>query len=137
MAVLGPPEERLGEALDEIAEVQKAARAALRPGVTGAELYAAAEDAVARSTHRERTTFLAHGIGLVSHEAPRLTDSGPVRYPATHRHRPFEPGMVLSLETDVKIEDVGFVKIEETVAVTETGHETYGDGARDWIVVDA
>jgi Xaa-Pro aminopeptidase len=45
--------------------------------------------------------------------------------------------MVLSLETDVRIPDIGFVKIEETVAVTATGHEAYGDGARDWIVVDA
>jgi Xaa-Pro aminopeptidase len=137
MAVLGQPDARLREALAEIGEVQEAARAALRPGATGAELYAAAEEAVARSAHRERTTFLAHGIGLVTHEAPRLTDSGPVRYPATHRDRPLEPGMVLSIETDAKIEDIGFVKIEETVAVTELGHEAYGDGALDWIVVDA
>jgi Xaa-Pro aminopeptidase len=137
MAVLGPPDAHLQEALDEVGEVQDAARAAVRPGATGAELYASAEDAVARSTHRERTSFLAHGIGLVSHEAPRLTDTGPVRYPATHRDRPLEPGMVLSLETDVRIPDIGFVKIEETVAVTATGHEAYGDGARDWIVVDA
>src|SRR5262249_7304161 len=108
MAVLGQPDARLREALAEIGEVQEAARAALRPGATGAELYAAAAEAVARSTHRDRTPLLAHGIGLVTHEAPRLTDSGPVRYPATHRDRPLEPGMVLSIETDAKIEDIGF-----------------------------
>ena len=29
---------------------------------------------------RNHTHFLAHGMGLVSHEAPRLTATGPVPY---------------------------------------------------------
>jgi Xaa-Pro aminopeptidase len=137
MAVLGQPSAQMSEALAEIAAVQQAAREAVRSGTTGALIYEAAEDAVGRSPSGDRMAFVAHGMGLVSHEAPRLTDTGPVRYPATHRHRPLEPGMVLSIETDARIEGLGFVKLEDTVVVTETGHEAYGDDARDWIIVDA
>ena len=47
----------------------------------GGEIYAAAEPLVrqARSQHNH-LHFLAHGMGLISHEAPRLTSSGPVPY---------------------------------------------------------
>ena len=37
----------------------------------------------AASRQHNHLHFLAHGMGLVSHEAPRLTSSGPVPYPAT------------------------------------------------------
>jgi Xaa-Pro aminopeptidase len=134
MAVHGEPDAQMQEALEEIRTIQSAARAAVRPGAAGGDVYRAAEEAVRGSRYRDRTAFLAHGMGLVTHEAPRLTDTGPVRYPATHRDRPLEPGMVLSIETDMKIDGVGFVKLEDTVVVTASGHEGYGDDARDWIV---
>jgi Xaa-Pro aminopeptidase len=75
--------------------------------------------------------FLAHGMGLVSHEAPRLTDRGPVPYPAEHRDKPLEAGMVVSVETTL-LHPRGFIKLEDTVAVTDNGHEIYGEGARGW-----
>ena len=34
--------------------------------------------------------FVAHGMGLVSHEAPRLTGTGPVPYPGNDADRPLE-----------------------------------------------
>jgi Xaa-Pro aminopeptidase len=132
MAVLGEPDARLRETLERIREIQAAARAAVRAGATGRDVYAAAEAAAAGGA----SSFIAHGMGLVTHEAPRLVDGGP-RYPATHRDRPLEAGMVLSIENDVRIDGLGFVKLEDTVVVTADGHEAYGDGARDWIVVDA
>lgn len=44
--------------------------------------------------------------------------------------------MVLSIETDLLSFEVGFTKIEDTVAVTSDGFEAYGDGARDWMVLE-
>jgi Xaa-Pro aminopeptidase len=43
--------------------------------------------------------------------------------------------MVLSIETDLRNPDVGLVKLEDTVVVTDTGCEGFGDDARDWVVV--
>jgi Xaa-Pro aminopeptidase len=71
-------------------------------------------------------------MGMVSHEAPRLTDSGPVPYPADDAGRPLEEGMVVSVETTLKHPARGFIKLEDTVVVTADGHEVYGEGARGW-----
>jgi Xaa-Pro aminopeptidase len=71
-------------------------------------------------------------MGLVSHEAPRLTDSGPVPYPADDADRPLEAGSVISVESTLQHPTRGFIKLEDTVVVTDTGHEIYGEGARGW-----
>jgi Xaa-Pro aminopeptidase len=76
--------------------------------------------------------FVAHGMGLVSHEAPRLTAQGPIPYPADDADSPLEPGMVLSIETTLLHPRRGFIKLEDTVAVTEAGHVGYGDAGRAW-----
>jgi len=132
MAIQGQPDAELEDLLGEIETVQRAAFAAVRSGVLGREIYAAAERLVTKSKHHNHLDFLAHGMGLVSHEAPRLTDSGPVPYPGDDADRPLEPGMVVSVETTLKHPSRGFIKLEDTVVVTETGHEIYGEGARGW-----
>jgi Xaa-Pro aminopeptidase len=45
--------------------------------------------------------------------------------------------MVLSIETDLYDEVVGFVKLEDTVVVTGSGHEAYGDLGRGWNIAAA
>jgi Xaa-Pro aminopeptidase len=71
-------------------------------------------------------------MGLVSHEAPRLTTRGPVPYPAEDAERPLEAGTVVSVETTLMHPTRGFIKLEDTVVVTDTGHEVYGEGGRGW-----
>ncbi|MEH2534191.1 Xaa-Pro aminopeptidase [Bradyrhizobium sp. AZCC 1588] len=132
MAVLGEPDSELKDLLAEIESVQRAAFAAVRPGAMGGEIYAAAEKRLAQSSQRDCTDFLAHGMGLVSHEAPRLTAKGPIPYDDPDARRPLEPGMVVSIETTMKHPRRGFIKLEDTVAVTATGYEIFGEGSRDW-----
>jgi Xaa-Pro aminopeptidase len=76
--------------------------------------------------------FLGHGMGLVSHEAPRLTNTGPVPYDDYDAHRPLETGMVISVETTMAHPKRGFIKLEDTAVVTTTGCDVYGEGARGW-----
>ncbi|WP_024506095.1 Xaa-Pro peptidase family protein [Bradyrhizobium sp. ARR65] len=132
MAVLGEPDAELKDLLAEIEQVQRAAFAAIKPGIAGGEIYSAAERALQTMSQRGNTEFLAHGMGLVSHEAPRLTATGPVRYDAADAKRPLEPGMVVSVETTMKHPRRGFIKLEDTVAVTPTGHEIFGESGRGW-----
>ena len=132
MAVLGEPDSELKDLLAEIEAIQRAAFAAVRPGAMGGEIYVAAERELARSSQRACTDFLAHGMGLVSHEAPRLTAKGPIPYDDPDARRPLEPGMVVSIETTMKHPRRGFIKLEDTVAVTATGHEIFGEGGRGW-----
>ena len=132
MSVLGEPDSELVDLLAEIEEIQQAARQPLRAGVIGQEVFDAALAVHRRSPHADVTTFVAHGMGLISHEAPRLTETGPVPYPATDAVLPLEAGMVLSIETTMLHPTRGFIKLEDTVAVTENGWEAFGDHARDW-----
>lgn len=134
MAVLGPPDGELVDLLGEIEEIQQAARLPVRPGAPGEEIYTAAEEAMRQAPHRASTFFVAHGMGLVSHEAPRLTSTGPVPYPADDAARPLEEGMVLSIETTLQHDRRGFIKLEDTVVVTADGHRAFGDAARNWTV---
>ncbi|WFU37426.1 Xaa-Pro peptidase family protein [Bradyrhizobium sp. CB82] len=132
MAVLGEPDGELKDLLAAIEAVQRAAFAAVRPGALGGAIYAAAEKELAGIGQRDCTDFLAHGMGLVSHEAPRLTANGPVPYDDPDARLPLEPGMVVSIETTMKHPKRGFIKLEDTVAVTPTGYEIFGGGGRDW-----
>jgi Xaa-Pro aminopeptidase len=132
MGIVGEPDAELVDLLAEIEATQQAAFKPIRAGVNGGEVYAAAEPVLKKSKLHNHYEFLAHGMGLVSHEAPRLTNSGPVPYDAYDAQRPLEDGMVISVETTLLHPRRGFIKLEDTVAVTPTGHEIYGDRARGW-----
>lgn len=112
--------------------IQQVARNAVRPGVTGREIYRAAEAAIAAAGGGVPIGFVIHGMGLVSHEAPQLTSSGDVLYDADYEDRGILPGMVLSIETTIRHPKRGFIKLEDAVYVTEHGHHAIGDAGRGW-----
>lgn len=132
MAYAGEPDAELQDLLAGIEEIQQAARKPIRAGVPGADIYREPDSLVSRSPNRDNLEFVAHGMGIVSHEAPWLTDRCSVPYPAYHAARPLEAGMVLSIETTLMHARRGFIKLEDTVVVTETGCDAYGDAGRGW-----
>ena len=132
MAILGEPDSELEDLLGEVDAIQMAARTPIRPGVNGGGIYTSAGEALQRSSLANSIEFVAHGMGLISHEAPRLTSHGPIPYPAFDADRPLEAGMVISIETTIAHPRRGFIKLEDTVAVTENGWEAFGDRGRGW-----
>ena len=132
MAIHGEPDAELEDLLAEIESIQRASMKPIKAGATGSVIYAAAEPLVHKSKHHNHLHFLAHGMGLVSHEAPRLTATGPVPYDAYDAGRPLERGMVVSVETTLQHPQRGFIKLEDTVAVTQAGFDIYGEGGRGW-----
>ncbi|HEY5380086.1 MAG TPA: Xaa-Pro peptidase family protein [Pseudolabrys sp.] len=132
MAIQGEPDAELNDLLAEVESIQRAAMKVMRAGAMGREIYGAAEPLRVKSKHHNQLEFLGHGMGLVSHEAPRLTNHGPVPYPADDADIPLEAGEVVSVETTLMHPTRGFIKLEDTVVVTEAGHEVYGEGARGW-----
>ena len=100
MGILGEPDAELRDLLAAIDEVQQAARKPIKPGGTGNEIYAIAEKVWHASPHRAAiVAFTAHGMGIVAHEAPRLSDKAPQKYPGYDADRPLEQGMIISIET--------------------------------------
>lgn len=132
MAVLGDPDAELQDLLGEVIEVQDAAMARIRAGALGGAVQGAGVETLQRSPHRDTMHFVTHGVGLVSHEVPHLTDAGPVPYRAEDAGRPLKSGMVLSVETTMLHPRRGFIKLEDTVAVTGAGFEFFGAAGRMW-----
>jgi Xaa-Pro aminopeptidase len=132
MGVAGEPDAELVDLLAEVEAIEQASMKPIRSGAMGSEIYAAADAVLHKSKLHNHTHFLAHGMGLVSHEAPRLTSSGPVPYDAYDATRPLETGMVVSVETTLQHPRRGFIKLEDTVIVQPAGFEVYGDRIRGW-----
>lgn len=130
MAILGEPDAELEDLLGEIEMIQRAAMKPIKAGATASVIYGVGDPLVHKSKNAEHMHFLAHGMGLVSHEAPRLTAR--MGYDAYDAPLPLEAGMVISVETTLQHPKRGFIKLEDTVAVTDTGYEIYGEGGRGW-----
>ena len=132
MGILGEPDAELIDLLGEIDAIQQAARRPIRPGTLGRDIFVEPRQMIAKSKHAAHLEFVAHGMGLVTHEAPRLTDRAPQRYPGYDADLPLRSGMVISIETTLGHPQRGFIKLEDTVAVTDTGWVAYGDSGRGW-----
>jgi Xaa-Pro aminopeptidase len=132
MAYTGTPDQELIDLLGEVELVQQSARKGLRAGARGGDIFTWANDALALCNSREHLFFSAHGMGIVSHEAPWLMSNAVPTYPAYHADRPLEAGMVVSIETELHHTRRGFIKLEDTLVVTDGGWEALGDHGRGW-----
>ncbi len=132
MGIIGEPDAEQEALLAYIEDVQQAARQPIRAGARGGEIADVAVPLVDNSEHAPYTHFIVHGMGLVSHEAPRLMDEPRFSYTGDDADKPLEAGMCLSIETTMRHPRRGFIKLEDTVLVTHDGWEGLGDGARGW-----
>ena len=102
----------------------------MRAGGPGGAVGARALEAMRAGPNAGVTEFFVHGMGLISHEVPFLMDAG--HYQPEDAGRPLEAGMVLSVETTMHHPRRGFIKLEDTVAVTDAGYEMFGERGRGW-----
>jgi Xaa-Pro aminopeptidase len=126
VAAAPPPDEvRRQEAL--VRDAIESVRAAVRPGISGRELHGLASDVFEAAGYRTQRTgpgddrsegfqfSLGHGVGLEVHEDPALGLVG---------HAPLVSGDVLAIEPGLWDREVGGVRLEDLVLVTEDGCET-------------
>lgn len=120
-AVVAPPAPQQRDAYRRLWEVHEEVIAAIRPGITGAEVYAVyTRSSQARGIFRRRP-HIGHGLGLGMHEPPLLTPGC-----AT----PLEAGMVLCVEYTYA-PGAELYHIEDTVHVTPGGCRVLSRAA-DW-----
>ncbi len=126
MGCIGEPPALARELHAACLEVQNHVRSLVRRGASCRSLMAEGQKASQAYSFSEYARFVIHGIGMVPYEQPLFT--GPV-------DQVLESGMVLSIETDFLHPEVGHVKIEDAVAVTDSGCEGLGDRGREWQIV--
>ena len=110
---LGRASRRESFVYNAVLEAQKAAVEAVRPGVTCGEVDAAARGVLRKAGLADYFAHsTGHGVGIEIHEPPRIAKKQPMKLAA---------GMVVTIEPGVYIEGKFGVRIEDMVAVTETG----------------
>lgn len=132
MGILGEPDAELEDLLGYVETVQQAAFSKVAAGTQGGDVIAAAEETLKTLPVAAYTDFFAHGMGLITHEVPFLTTNHPVTYEGVDAARPLEAGMVISVETTMLHPTRGFIKLEDTLAVTPDGYQMFGDRGRGW-----
>jgi len=112
---VGRPSVEARRIYEAVLEAQEAAIAAVAPGVTAAEVDAAARRVLRkRKLVRYFTHSTGHGLGLEIHEAPRL---------AAGQTQKLMPGMVITIEPGTYVPGKWGVRIEDVVVVTTSGCE--------------
>ena len=130
MGVLGEPDTELEDLLSEIDAVQQAVFSNVRGGAIAGDALAKGNAVLKAGPSAACTDLVIHGMGLISHEVPFVMSNR--MYEGVDAQRPFEPGMVLSVETTMGHPRRGFIKLEDTFAVTKDGCEMFGDRGRGW-----
>lgn len=111
---LGQPSDLAVELLDACQELSLAAQKSMFPGVAASRLQEAGDEWLRRHKFGEQGRFIAHGIGMVHHEDPRVSPTS---------EDVLQAGMVLSVETEFRHRGIGHIKIEDTVVITTDGPE--------------
>jgi Xaa-Pro aminopeptidase len=102
-----------------VSAAQRAAIAAVRPGVPASAVDSAARELLEQHGLGEAFGHATgHGLGLEVHEEPRIA-----RRIEGQPDVLLEPGMVFTVEPGVYIEGVGGVRLEDDVLVTGAGCE--------------
>jgi Xaa-Pro aminopeptidase len=113
--VVGEPDAQFRRVYDLVLRALRHCEEIARPGMTGGDLDRAAREVIAEGGYAERFIHgLGHGVGLQVHEGPSARKEGT---------DVFQPGMSLTIEPGVYLEDWGGVRIEDMIVFTENGCE--------------
>lgn len=110
---LEPPDGRFKKIYKVVRQAQLAALEYVRPGEDSAKPDSIARDIIRDAGFGEFFGHsLGHGVGLATHETPRLSPRNPVT---------LEEGMVVTVEPGIYIPGKGGVRLEEMVVIEKRG----------------
>lgn len=113
--IMGKENKKQKEIFSIVLKAQKAALDFLKPGVKCKEVDSVARDIIAKKGYGKYFGHgLGHGVGLDIHELPRVSFSDDTI---------LLPGMVVTIEPGIYLPEVGGVRIEDSVLITEEGYE--------------
>jgi Xaa-Pro dipeptidase len=111
---LGPPDARVAAAHATLIEATAAAFEMARPGCRASELFAVMDGILTGGAGGSDAGRLGHGLGMQLTEPPSFI-------PADHTE--LSPGMVLTLEPGITVEEAQIMVHEENIVITDSGAE--------------
>jgi Xaa-Pro aminopeptidase len=121
----GEPAAELKKIHDIVRQAQLAGIDAVREGIRGADVDAAARHVIEEAGYGDRFTHgLGHGVGLEVHEGPGLGVASDDVLPL---------GAVVTVEPGIYVPGLGGVRIEDMVEVVAEGSRVLGTSSRDLI----
>lgn len=119
----GSPATELKKIHDIVREAQQAGIDAVRPGISGGDVDAAARKVVENAGYGTRFGHgTGHGVGLEVHEGPRVAHEVDDELPI---------GAVVTVEPGIYVPGLGGVRIEDMVEVTADGGRVLGTSPRE------
>jgi D-alanyl-D-alanine dipeptidase len=126
---IGEPSAEVAQQYSVLQRAQRAAVAAVRPGVTAQEVDAAARDVLAEAGLSEYFVHrTGHGIGLSVHEEPYIVAGNGI---------PLQAGMAFSVEPGIYFPGRWGARIEDIVVVADDGASPVNHRPHELIVVPA
>jgi len=111
---VGEPADKLKEIYAVTLAAQELALQGIKPGMTGIEADAIARDHIKSKGYGEAFGHsTGHGIGLEVHEAPALS---------SRTETILKPNMVVTVEPGIYLPEIGGVRIEDDIVITESGN---------------
>lgn len=124
---LGQPEGKMLSAWETILRANEEVQAMLKPGVTGAEAHALAEQILEEGGFAGKMGHgLGHGVGLQIHELPVLNP---------RNANPLKPGNVVTVEPGIYLPGEFGMRLEDFGVVTESGFERFTKSTHDFVVL--
>lgn len=127
--VIGRATDKQRQIYNTVAEAQRRASDAIRPGLTGQQVDAIARDYIKAAAFGDFFGHaLGHGVGLAIHEEPRLSP--------TYTHT-LQAGMAVTVEPGIYLPGWGGVRIEDLVVLTPSGCEVLTQSPKELLEIGA
>lgn len=131
MAYFGKPTPKMAEIHKIVQEAQQKALEKCKPGTLIGELDRTARDFITAAGYGEAFVHrLGHGVGLEIHEWPEIRNTEPFK------DKPLQAGMVITVEPGIYLPNIGGVRIEDTIAITQNGYENLTNRPKDILIIN-
>lgn len=124
---MGTPSQTMMEIYNIVKEAQQRGVDQAKAGMTGKELDAVCRDYITEQGYGDYFKHgTGHGLGMDVHEEPRVSSTN---------DKPLELGACVTIEPGIYIKDLGGVRIEDDVILTETGCIVLNEFPKELIII--